>query len=81
MAFDRKPGFHPRVHAAGHVVHIAIAKFREGLRSNVTPMSRLAVHDNVVIELRTDFTMPRFHFTEIDIEIRARDNTGHMFLW
>ena len=58
---------------------MAIAEIREGLRGKVTPMSRLAIHDNVVIEMHADFTMPRFYLAEFDIEVRPWDNTGHMF--
>lgn len=60
---------------------MAIAKVRERLRGNVAPTTRLAIDDNVLVELCADLSMPGLNLAEVDIEIRAGDHTGLMLLW
>lgn len=60
---------------------MAIAEVRESLRSYVTSTSRLAIDNDVVVDLCTDLSMPGLNLAEIDIEIRAGNHAGLMLLW
>ena len=71
----RKPG----IHAAGHVIDMAVAQIGQRFRCNVAAMAGLAIDHKMVIQPGSDVPMPSLNFPEFDIQIGSWDESGRMF--
>lgn len=77
---DRISGFGPGVHAPRDVIDVLVPEAGQCFGGDVAPVTGLTIHDNMIVELCTDFHVAAAHLPKVDIVIGAGNEARHVFI-